>query len=80
MPMAHPSGGGFSGDGNVTPDADECPRADLVGNVGGGPVGEKALADDPRSRRTPFGNPGCPPLAIEVEVPEPSDRTEISHL
>ena len=36
----------------------------------------RALADDPRSRRTPSRNPGRPPMAIEVEVPEPGDRAE----
>jgi hypothetical protein len=48
--------------------------------MGGGPVGEKGLGRGAEVEANILRNPRRPLFAVEVEVPESRDRTQISHL
>ena len=64
---------------NVAPDADERPEPSSSATRAAARSARSALADDPRSRRTPFGIRTALRSAVEVKVSEPGDRAEISH-
>ena len=80
MPMAHPPGGGSPATAMSPPTLTSDPEPESVRDVGGGPVGEKGLGGGAEVEANTLRNPRRLPFAVEVEVPESRDRTEVSQL